>query len=89
MLYVGLGIIYLFLLVYFGVKCFKNSRWVLLVLGVFFPIFWIIGGVLPRRDVESRQPLRTARTVRLGRRVTASISAPDAEHQPPGLRRGS
>ena len=52
MLYVGLGIIYLFLLVYFGVKCFKNSRWVLLVLGVFFPIFWIIVGVLPPKGVS-------------------------------------
>ncbi len=52
MLYVGLGILYVFLLVFFGVKCFKNSRWVMLVLGVFLPIFWIIGGVLPPKGMS-------------------------------------
>jgi hypothetical protein len=52
LLYVGLGIIYLFLLVYFGVKCFKNARWVYLVLGIFLPLFWIIGGMLPPKGMS-------------------------------------
>jgi hypothetical protein len=47
--YVALGIIYLFLLVYLGVKTAKNGRWVLFVLGFVIPLLWIVGGVLPPR----------------------------------------
>jgi hypothetical protein len=47
--YVALGIIYLFLLVYLGVKMAKNGRWVLFVLGFVIPLLWIVGGVLPPR----------------------------------------
>ena len=47
--YVALGIIYIFLLVFLGVKTAKNGRWVLFVLGIFIPLLWIIGGVLPPR----------------------------------------
>lgn len=52
MLYVGLGIIYIFLLVFLGVKCFRNRRWALFVLGFLFPLFWIIGGVLPPKGMS-------------------------------------
>jgi len=45
--YVGLGIIYLFLLIFLGVKTARNGRWVLFVLGFFIPLLWIAGGVLP------------------------------------------
>ena len=47
MAYVGLGIIYLFLLIFLGVKTARNGRWVLFVLGFIIPLLWIVGGVLP------------------------------------------
>jgi hypothetical protein len=50
--YVALGIIYLFLLVFLGVKTFKNRRWVLFVLGFFIPLLWIVGGVLPPKGMS-------------------------------------
>ncbi len=52
MLYVGLGIIYLFLLVFLGVKTIRNGRWVLFILGLFVPLLWIIGGILPPKGMS-------------------------------------
>jgi hypothetical protein len=26
---------------------FRNGRWILGILGIFFPVFWLIGAVLP------------------------------------------
>jgi hypothetical protein len=51
-LYVGLGIIYVFLLVFLGVRTAKNRRWVLFVLGFVFPVLWIIGGVLTPKGMS-------------------------------------
>jgi hypothetical protein len=50
--YVALGIIYVFLLVFLGVKTFKNRRWVLFVLGFFIPLLWIVGGVMPPKGMS-------------------------------------
>ncbi len=52
MLYVGLGIIYVFLLVLLGVKTFKNRHWVLFVAGFFIPIVWIVGAMLPPKGMS-------------------------------------
>lgn len=52
MLYVGLGIIYVFLLVFLGVKTIRNGRWVLFILGFFIPLLWIIGGILPPKGMS-------------------------------------
>ncbi len=50
--YVALGIIYVFLLVFLGVKTFKSGRWILFVLGFFIPLLWILGGVLPPKGMS-------------------------------------
>jgi hypothetical protein len=51
-LYVGLGIIYIFLLVVLGVKTFQNRHWVLFVLGFFVPFVWIVGAMLPPKGMS-------------------------------------
>jgi hypothetical protein len=51
-LYVGLGILYVFLMAFFGIKTFRNERWALFVIGFVFPILWIIGGTLPPRGMS-------------------------------------
>lgn len=55
-MWIGIGvagfIIYVFLLVFFGVKCFRNGHWVLGILGFFVFVFWIIGGVLPPKGMS-------------------------------------
>jgi len=52
LLYVGAGIIYLFLLVYFGVKTIKNGHWVMFILGFFFFPIWIVGGLIPPKGMS-------------------------------------
>lgn len=52
LLYVGLGIIYVFLLVFLGVKTIRNGRWILFILGFFIPLLWIIGGILPPKGMS-------------------------------------
>lgn len=52
MLYVGLGIIYVFLLIFLGVKSIKNGHWIMFILGFVLPVFWIIGGILPPKGMS-------------------------------------
>jgi len=45
--YAALGIIYVVLLAFFGVRTFRNRRWILFALGFLLPLLWIIGGTVP------------------------------------------
>ena len=47
-----LVVLYIAMLVFLGVTTLRNGRVLFFVFGVFFPLFWIIGAVLP--------PTRTA-----------------------------
>jgi hypothetical protein len=54
--YAGIGvaafIIYLFLLVYFGLRTIKRGHWVLFILGFFFFPIWIVGGMIPPKGMS-------------------------------------
>jgi hypothetical protein len=65
LLYVGLGIIYVFLLIFLGVKTIKNGHWILFILGFFIPLVWIVGGMLPPKGM-SRMDELYARRDRVG-----------------------
>jgi hypothetical protein len=52
LLYVGLGIIYIFLLIFLGVRTIKNGHWILFIIGFFIPIVWILGGMLPPKGMS-------------------------------------
>ena len=44
----GLGVLlYLVLLVAVGVSCLRKGHWVMFILGIFLPLFWIIGAIMP------------------------------------------
>lgn len=44
----GLGVLlYLVLLVAVGVGCLRKGHWVMFILGIFLPLFWIIGAIMP------------------------------------------
>ena len=44
----GLGaILYLVLLIVLGVTCLRKGHWVMFIVGIFLPLFWIIGAVIP------------------------------------------
>ena len=45
--WVILGIIYFVLLVILGVMSLRKGHWIMFIIGIFFPLFWIIGAILP------------------------------------------
>jgi hypothetical protein len=45
--WVILGIIYFVLLVILGVMSLRKGHWVMFIIGIFFPLFWIIGAIMP------------------------------------------
>ncbi len=51
---IGLGVLYLVLLFTLCVLCFRKGHWVLGLIGIFIPLFWIIGAVLPSRRGYAR-----------------------------------
>ncbi len=48
-LYVLWGAIYLVLVVTLGVLSIRKGHWVMFLIGFIFPLFWLIGAVLPPR----------------------------------------
>jgi hypothetical protein len=45
--WIGFSVLYFVLLVTVGVMTVVKGHWVLFILGVFFPVLWIIGAFLP------------------------------------------
>jgi hypothetical protein len=41
--------IYLVLLLVLGVMSLRKGHWIMFIIGLFFPLFWLIGALLPRR----------------------------------------
>ena len=47
MYYVGGAILYLVLMVTLGVLTIRKGHWVLFLIGIIFPLLWLIGAILP------------------------------------------
>jgi hypothetical protein len=43
------GIIYFVLLITLGVLSLRKGHWIMFIVGLFIPLFWLIGALLPRR----------------------------------------
>jgi hypothetical protein len=41
------GAIYIVLLITLGVIAIRKGHWVMFIIGIFIPLFWIIGALLP------------------------------------------
>ena len=46
---IGYGILWLVLIVTLGVMCIRKGHWVMFLVGLFLPIFWLIGALIPPR----------------------------------------
>lgn len=44
-----LGALYFVLLVTLGIISLRKGHWVMFIIGIFVPLFWIIGALLPPR----------------------------------------
>jgi hypothetical protein len=45
--WIGFGILYVVLLIVLGIMSIKKGHWIMFLIGIFLPIFWIIGALLP------------------------------------------
>ena len=43
----GLAILWLVLMITLGLMTLRKGHWVMFILGIFLPLFWIIGAVIP------------------------------------------
>jgi hypothetical protein len=43
----GLAVIYLILLITLGVMTLRKGHWIMFIIGIFLPLFWIIGAIIP------------------------------------------
>ncbi len=43
------AVIYFVLIVTLGVMSIRKGHWVMFIFGIFIPIFWLIGALMPRR----------------------------------------
>jgi hypothetical protein len=41
------GAIYIVLLITLGIVAIRKGHWVMFIIGIFIPLFWIIGALLP------------------------------------------
>jgi hypothetical protein len=44
---VGLGAIYLVLMLALGLMAIKKGHWIMFIAGIFLPLFWVIGALMP------------------------------------------
>jgi hypothetical protein len=48
--FIGLyAAIYVVLMITLGILSLRKGHWVMFIIGIFLPIFWLIGALLPRR----------------------------------------
>ena len=52
---IGLGVLYLVLLFTVAIMTFRKGHWVLGLIGIFIPILWLIGAVLPDKRRSSHR----------------------------------
>jgi hypothetical protein len=41
--------IYIVLIITLGVLSLRKGHWMMFIIGIFLPIFWLIGAIMPRR----------------------------------------
>lgn len=46
---IGFGVLYFVLIVTLGVMSLRKGHWVMFLIGIFLPIFWFIGALLPSK----------------------------------------
>ena len=43
----GLAVLYVLLFLILGLRSIKHGHWIMFLIGIPIPIFWIIGGLMP------------------------------------------
>jgi hypothetical protein len=45
----ALGVLWLMCLIFLGIRTLGHGHWVMFLVGIALPIFWLVGALLPRR----------------------------------------
>jgi hypothetical protein len=43
----ALGLVYILLLLVLGLRSIKHGHWIMFLIGIPIPLFWVIGGLMP------------------------------------------
>jgi len=43
----GLAVVYVLLFLFLGLRSIKHGHWIMFLIGIPLPIFWVIGGLMP------------------------------------------
>ena len=43
----ALTLVYILLFLFLGIRSIKRGHWIMFLIGIFNPLFWLIGGLLP------------------------------------------
>jgi hypothetical protein len=46
---IGFGVLYVILLLTLGIISLRKGHWVMFIVGLFIPLFWLIGALIPAR----------------------------------------
>ena len=46
------GILYFVLMVTLGIISIRKGHWVMFIIGIFLPLFWIIGALMPAKQPD-------------------------------------
>jgi hypothetical protein len=41
------GVVWVVLLITLGFICLRKGHWVMFIIGLFIPLFWLIGAIIP------------------------------------------
>lgn len=53
-LWIGLGILYFTVMLTLGLMSLSKGHWVMFILGLVFPLFWLIGALIEPTPAASR-----------------------------------
>jgi len=45
--FIGGAVLYIVLLITLGILTIRKGHWVMFLIGLFFPLFWLIGAIMP------------------------------------------
>ncbi len=43
----GFAVLYVLVFVFLGLRSIKHGHWIMFLIGIPIPLFWIIGGLMP------------------------------------------
>jgi hypothetical protein len=43
----GFAVLYVLIFLFLGIRSIKRGHWIMFLIGIPLPIFWIIGGLMP------------------------------------------